>query len=1283
MLPTMLMAQTTKTYQPAEAYGNLPPLHVNGKYLNDVNGNRVVLHGVMDTPSMWFNSNRWSGGYNSTGATNCINYFKKLFRFLTKHEDGAFCNVFRLHMDPAWTNQTGSGYHGKGDDFRTGFTYKDGKRYDPHGKEVGGEANIYDFSKKAFETYLKSVYVKLAIEALKAGMYVVVRPCGVCPGYIEVGDYYNDYLMYIWDTFSKNDSIRKYSGQISIELANEPVTLRAKGGKEDVKAKHDFFQPIVDKIRENGYDGIIWVPGTGWQASYEDYATYPIEGVNIGYAVHNYTGWYGNDDGAYDRTANKTTYKNNCINQFKKQVPVVTTNPIIITEVDWSPNKPGTGHYNEHGNWVESNYGTWATGSTSKWGVGYKAILDHFGNISMTLSSSDCYLDWNKSNSTGHSYPAFKDALIADGKDPYDASGVACFEWYADYYKVDYPHAAYKRQWTADQGYGYYINPILNGDFPDPDVVRVGDTYYMVSTSYHIFPGCTLMKSKDLVNWEYCANPLMQIDDNDNYNLLNGKNHYAQGQQAASLSYHEGKFYIYFNIPGKDGEDKGKSLLLTAINPEGKWETTQMEESYPDCGWLFDDGETGDGSLYVTSGVNDIYVSQLDAKTLKKISSKKVISIPDSDLRGCRMYHIGDYYYIYATYGDTECSQTVFRSQTPMGSYEECVKDKTDNNPNGRLFGGQQIHKGALVQTQTGEWWTILTKDAGTIGHLPYLEPVTWGEDGWPSIGKNGLDITRGAKCYANPNVGATYSKNALPTNDTFTDLWLGKQWGWNHNPDNSAWSLQENPGSLRLHTACVTDRLDQARNSLTQRILGQNPEGYPTGTSSSALKKYLTSYGAVKMDVSHMAEGDVAGLSVFQDPYSYIGVKVVDGKKRLVYYHSAYEAVDQEGASQSNEAVELLGDVLEGDVVFLRTEVNFYDNSCKYSYSVDNEQYTEFGNGMEMRLTQKYSMGQRFYLFNYATKEMGGYVDIDWFSTEPEYSEELFYGEGVLKTYTIEDVTAKGLKMNKQVFEVLPQGSQEFAITCTMLSNTSADVTRACTYEIADPSVAIIQGNKVIGVGIGSTEIKATYTDLTGNEVTASFVVNSSYFPLSADAINPAIIGNGTFKVTSTGLGQLKPSAKGMGGWHYEKGIDLRGKGRYLVVELSASSLARPSLVIYDGNDVQAENFFEADMTGQKEIVVDMEEVAEKVDLSHVYYVAFRSKNTVASTINIVRVFLSDDKENPTSIESVSELTVDGVVSTEFYSLDGRKNSSLQQGANIVRRTYSDGRVESIKVIK
>ena len=395
---------------PAKRKAFLPPLHIEGRWLTDTGGNHVILHGVMDTPSMYFNNYRWGSPwsipatyYDDDGAARCKAYFSKLFAGLQK----ARCDVFRLHMDPAWTNDPSDTYIYPGSAGQT--------------EDTKGEADIRKFNPERLKHFLHTLYFPLAKEAMNHGMYVVIRPPGVCPHKLRVDDYYQNYLLKVWDIFTQNDSVRKYAGQISIELANEPVILKNAQGQDDAAALHDYFQPVVDRIRQNGFTGIIWAPGTGWQSNYTDYVSYPIEGSDIGYAVHDYTGWYGCSDSHSDPQSK--------INQFHKQVPVVDFAPIIITEVDWSPENPDKeGHYNEHGDWVQPNYGTWSTGSTSKWGKAFKACLDHFGNISMTLSGTHCLLDVDKLVTDGTVKPAFGGLEEACGK--------ACFEWYSEYYKA-------------------------------------------------------------------------------------------------------------------------------------------------------------------------------------------------------------------------------------------------------------------------------------------------------------------------------------------------------------------------------------------------------------------------------------------------------------------------------------------------------------------------------------------------------------------------------------------------------------------------------------------------------------------------------------------------------------------------------------------------------------------------------------------------------------------------------------------------------------------------------
>ena len=201
----------------------------------------------------------------------------------------------------------------------------------------------------------------------------------------------------------------------------------------------------------------------------------------------------------------------------------------------------------------------------------------------------------------------------------------------------------------------------------------------------------------------------------------------------------------------------------------------------------------------------------------------------DRGLEGSHVYKIGDYYYIYATYGGWPASQVAFRSTNIQGPYEEKV-----------LLDDQNIHQGALIETQTGEWWTLMFYDRGAIGRLPNLQPVNW-VDGWPEIGVD----DKGVAVYRKPDVGRSHPVKVLPTNDPFRAYRLGMQWGWNHYPDPDKYSLFDRPGHLRLYTASVSDDLWQARNTLTQRIFGYHESG-------------SESYGTGKMDVSGMSRAIV-----------------------------------------------------------------------------------------------------------------------------------------------------------------------------------------------------------------------------------------------------------------------------------------------------------------------------------------------------------------------------------------------------------------------------------------
>ena len=1168
----------------------VPSLHVEGKWLVDNYGNHVVLHGVMDTPSAYFNGGRWGWSYDDAGRTRCINYFETLFGGLEQ----ANCDVFRLHLDPAWTN-----------DPNAHFMDASLQPLNDKGEISTGEDNVYHFSPSRLTSYLKTLYFPIAKRAINHGMFVVMRPPGVCPHDIKVGDYYQEYMLTVWDIVTKNDSIRKYSGQISLELANEPVNVKNANGASDKKALRDFFQPVVDKIRANGFKGIIWIPGSGWQSGYADYKTYPIVDSNFGYAVHDYNGWYGCEDKNIS-PSNVTQATKNKITQFHNQVPVVDTNPIIVTEIDWSPTKEGTGHYNEHGQWVESNWGTWATGRTSAWGIVTKGVHDHYGNISMTLSGTACLIDIDKLINNKKVEPAF------DGIE--EACGKACFDWYAEYAKVDNPSPDYHSVPLTDLGNGKYQNPVVRADFPDPDVIRVGDTYYMVSTTMVNFPGATILKSKDMVNWEYCAQPLKKISDADKYNLKNNQNAYSKGMWACSMKYHDGKFYILNNC------NEGGAYLLTATDPEGEWELKKLSRGYYDPGMLFDNGK-----VYVACGINNIQMCELD-ENFNFIQEKNVVSRDNAGLEGCHLYKKGDYYYIYATYGGWPSGQVVFRSENIFGPYEEReVLAKTINGQ------ANTIHQGALVEDEKGNWWTIMQQDLGAFGRFPNLQPVKWNYN-WPSVGNKGVPY----ETYNKPAGTPDYPLKALPSTDDFRSYPLGSQWQWNHNPDDTGWSLFERPGWLRLKANSTTTSLKQARNMLTQRIF--------------ALKNKAT-VGTICLDVTRLQEGDVAGICIFQDPYAYIGVRVKDGKREIVWRQDVI-------SSDAQPAEKVASGVTVGDVVYLRGSIKFGEDKTRFYYSLDNKTWKQLGSETQQNFNLSVFVGSRFGLFCYATKTTGGAADFDWFSTEENYDEAEWCPP--FDAQMNEDMfTATDLKSAKTKMEAMVGGWNSPGLTVTYRDKHTENVSAQASYVADKSGIVEFRNGQMRGVSEGTTDVTASYVDPFDNKVQTTFNVTTSYFPFGSEFINTGIVGQGTYNEKSHAF---KPAASGEMGWVYPDGVDMSGY-TYLVVQLKKNGgqtqTADAHLNIYPTANVKGA-CYSTEKFGS--------ELQHVINLSTAKYNSKTSKGKALDTKNIHvvsvwgngsgivlfdKVFLTNDTQyDPTGVAEVTALQSERV---NVYSLSGQ----------------------------
>lgn len=485
----------------------------------------------------------------------------------------------------------------------------------------------------------------------------------------------------------------------------------------------------------------------------------------------------------------------------------------------------------------------------------------------------------------------------------------------------------------SDNGDGTYSNPVIPADFPDPDVIRVNDTYYMVTTTMWVFPGVTVLQSKDLVNWEYCSNAVPRFDLSPCYDL-DGCNRYGHGQWATSIKYNSGKFYLLFITLDEGG------FLCSSDKAEGPWKVTRLPKGFYDPGLFFDD----DGRIYVGHGYGKISITELD-QNFAPISQDSLVYTGDirGGLEGTHIYKVDGYYYLYCTYGGVDGIQVALRSKNIYGPYEQKVvmQEKTP----GVNFG---VHQGALIETQTGEWWTILFVDSGPFGRMPNLQPVTW-VDGWPMVGVEEKAVVT----YPKPNVGKEHPVKDFPRSDEFDSKTLGLQWGWNHNPDSTKWSLIERPGYLRLKTAKAVPGLLEARNTLTQRPFVHSDQTIP-------------SVATTKIEVSNMKDGDVAGLGIFQEAYAFIAVQQVGAEKRLIMVNKG-EVVAS--IPLKNE-----------EPILLRTIASNKSGKAIFAFSFDNRSFEQLGNELEMKFSLTMFTGNKFCLFNYATKELGGYADFDWF---------------------------------------------------------------------------------------------------------------------------------------------------------------------------------------------------------------------------------------------------------------------------------------------------------------
>ena len=343
-------------------------------------------------------------------------------------------------------------------------------------------------------------------------------------------------------------------------------------------------------------------------------------------------------------------------------------------------------------------------------------------------------------------------------------------------------------------------NPLIYADFPDPDVIRVGDVYYMVSTSMHFMPGCPIMKSRDLVHWEIVNYVFDILDDNCAHSLKDGRGIYGLGAYAACLRIRNDRYYVCFSC-----YDLDKLYIFSTDDIEhGSWERTIIAGKHVDPSLLFD----GDRA-YLIYGLGNIYIKELtdDLKGVKEGGKNQLLFSTSNDslilrCEGCRAYKIENYYYLlfveWPKLANWRRRQICYRSKELFGEYERRIILDDDMG-----YKNSGIAQGSIFDTPQGEWYAMLFQDHGAVGRIPNLIPIEW-EDGWPVIGEDGVAPSSFDTEFLPSPAESFISSDEFDAEENTLKL----QWQWNHNPDNNLWTLTERPGYLRLKTGELKNRV-------------------------------------------------------------------------------------------------------------------------------------------------------------------------------------------------------------------------------------------------------------------------------------------------------------------------------------------------------------------------------------------------------------------------------------------------------------------------------------------
>ncbi|KAI0191065.1 glycoside hydrolase family 43 protein [Astrocystis sublimbata] len=498
---------------------------------------------------------------------------------------------------------------------------------------------------------------------------------------------------------------------------------------------------------------------------------------------------------------------------------------------------------------------------------------------------------------------------------------------------------------TRDVAADTFTNPIIWEDLADLDIFRVDDAWYYTASTMHYSPGAPILRSYDLVNWEYISHAVPSLSWSSSYDLAGTSRAYVKGIWASTMRYRKsnGMWYWIGCI------EFSKTYVYTASSATGPWSlATTLDTCLYDCGLLVDDDDT----MYVAYGNSQLTVAELSSDAKRIVKSQVVYNTPGNigTLEGSRMYKKDGQYYIFVTRPANQ--EWVLKASSPFGFYSIKVLADSVSPPVG---GGGNPHQGGLVDTPDGKWYYAAFEDAYPGGRIPVLAPVTWGSDGFPV-----LTTSNGAWGKTYPMPAPAHPLGSMTGTDSFEGTSLGAAWEWNHNPDTSKFTINN---GLTLSTATVTNDLYQARNTLTHRIHG------PTSTTT------------IVLDTSNMAAGDRAGLSLLRHQSAYIGV-INDGGSFSVAMVNGI-SMSSNWATRSTGSTAASKPISKGKV-YLRGTVNINPGAGRtgsFSYSTDGNTYTPLGSSLTLNNDWQFFMGYRWGIFNFATSKLGGSVHVESFT--------------------------------------------------------------------------------------------------------------------------------------------------------------------------------------------------------------------------------------------------------------------------------------------------------------